>query len=375
MSTIKVHAIRFEQNGRVFYTAVIPVGELIDRSRVDVWSADASPEKVGYQRAPSSVRLRQVANYLEKDGAIMPVGGLVNARAEAENQYGEVLEFAPETQDGNGIASGWLSIPDSATPLWIVDMQHRLGGFGIAVHSDGRDDLAEFPVVVTIADGLSKMEEIEQFELINTTQKKVRTDLARRLMAIQAQDTDRRLEIDRRGKLWEARGPIVTEWLNKNGTTWKAMIIPPNKSKREMPKGIVRETSFVTSLKPILQTPLFQRMNEEQVAVLIDRYWQAIARMFPAAFASPNEYVIQKTTGVFSLNSLFPEVVELVRSGPGDLTVDNLEKAIDPWRDLSEDFWEAGNPEGAATYGGMKGFSLLAAELRQKLPQLDFELE
>src|SRR6266498_1296461 len=49
--------------------------------------------------------------------------------------------------------------------------------------------------------------------------------------------------IDERGRLWEARGPLVADWLNRHGTWWVGRIIPPNKSKRETPAGIIRETS------------------------------------------------------------------------------------------------------------------------------------
>jgi len=253
-------------------------------------------------------------------------------------------------------------------------MQHRLGGLQQAVFDEGREDLADFPVVVTIADGLSKLEEVEQFELINTTQKKVRTDLARRLMAIQSQDAERRKAIDERGRLWEARGPLVADWLNRHGTWWVGRIIPPNKSKRETPAGIIRETSFVTSLKPILQMPLFQRMADDQVSDVLNRYWSALCGYFPEAFARPNDHVIQKTPGVFSLHMLFPEVAEIARSNSGDMSLESLASAMKSWGDLDSDFWDRDNEEGAGRYGNMKGFARLAAELRHLLPTLDIDI-
>lgn len=254
-------------------------------------------------------------------------------------------------------------------------MQHRLGGLERAIYDDQRHDLGDFPVVATIADGLSKIEEIEQFELINTTQKKVRTDLARRLMSVQAlASRDKEDEFEAKGIMWQAKGPIVADWLNRNGTVWRDRIQPPNKSKREMPNAIVRETSFVTSLKPILQQPLFRNMDEEQVAMLIDRYWQAVKDIFADAFEAPTAYVIQKTPGIFSLHLLLPEVVELVRQNGEDLAVANLTNTMSPWRELGSDYWETGSEDGAARYGSMSGFSRLAAELRRLLPKLDLGL-
>jgi DGQHR domain-containing protein len=305
----------------------------------------------------------------------MPLGGLINARSDNTDGHGGMLEFEPDTGEAGTIQSGWLSVPDRALPLWIVDMQHRLGGFERAIFDDQRHDLGNFPVVATIADGLSKMEEIEQFELINTTQKKVRTDLARRLMSVQAaSDTDKADDFEARGLMWQARGPVIADWLNKQGTVWHERIQPPNKSKREMPNAIMRETSLVTSLKPILNQPLFSRMDDEQVAKLIDRYWSAVKEIFPESFQDPAEYVIQKTPGVFSLHLLLPEVVELIRSKGMDLTAQNMVLTMAPWRELDDDYWMRGNDEGASRFGSMAGFSRLATELRKHLPKLDLGL-
>ena len=362
------------QNGRVFYVAVIPAGTLVDMARVDVWDPDDPRGMSGYQRAPSLARKRQIAEYVSGHDAIMPAGGLLNARAANGgdgSSYGEVLDFVPDWEEGN-LAYGELTIPDTAQPLRIVDMQHRLGGYEYAIERGGHDELRDFPLVVTIADGLSLHEEVEQFHLINTTQKKVRTDLARRLLVIQAQDTDRRLALDERGKLWEAKGPVIAAILNSEEGAWQAKILPPNKSKREQPATVVRETSFVNSLKPILQTPYFVRQREEDAAKLLSRYWEAIARVFPEAMRHPQGHVLQKTPGVFSLHAIAPEVFELARdrAGRGAIDADTLYEVLRPLESLGSEFWASDNEAGAAVYGSMKGFRMLASQLRQLLPEL-----
>jgi DGQHR domain-containing protein len=366
---LNVQAIRFAQNGRVFYLTAVRAGDLINRQKVDEWRADDPEDETGYQRAPSPSRLREVANYIQRDDGILPTGGLMNARAPNGSAYGQMLHFEPFDGEEGAIQAGLLTVPDQVLPLWTVDMQHRIFGVKLAIEADQRADLTDFPLVVTIADGLAKLEEVEQFDIINTTQKKVRTDLARRTMAIRAKDPGRKLEFDRRGKLWEARGPVVVDYLRRESVVWKEQILPPNQTKKEMPRAIVRETSFVTSLKPILQTPLFVRMNEEQIAILIDRYWQALRMLFEGAFDYPEEYVIQKTPGVFSLHALFPEIVEAIRS-KGQLSIENIYEVISPWSELGAAFWERDNEDGPAKYGSMKGFSRLAAELRALCPAL-----
>lgn len=368
----RVRAIRFEQNDRVFYTAVIPVARLLEITAVAVWQPGA-PE-VGYQRAPSQARKNQIAKYLEQDDAVLPLGGLLNARPKDESKpsYGSVVDFEADDPASDGpIQSGWISLPSSQKPWWIVDMQHRLGGLETAIAKG--NELEDFPVVVTVADGLARLEEIEQFELINTTQKKVRTDLARRLLAIQAQHQGRRHDIDMAGRLWEAKGPAIVDWLNENSKEWRGKIIQPNTLKRDRPDGIARETSFVTSLKPVLNTPLLSRVPELQVAELLGSYWAALASIWPDAFANPDDFVIQKTSGYFALHQIAPDVLELARQSSG-LNEEALKQAVKPLAELGSEYWH--KTEGtAAQFGGMKGFAILAAELRAYLPEIDLSLE
>jgi DGQHR domain-containing protein len=365
----KIKAIRFVQNSRVFYTAVIPAGILISLSKVDVWDPDKP--RSGYQRAPSNTRKREIGRYALRPDSIMPVGGLMNARSNNESQgsYGSVLSFEEEYLDGD-ISYGILSIPDEAIPLYIVDMQHRLGGYEWAIAQDAGGHLADFPLVVTIADGLSQMEEVDQFDLINTTQKKVRTDLARRLKSIQMLDLDHRLALDQRGRLWEAKGPVIAEKLNSQPGVWFGRILPPNKTKSDQPTMAVRETTFVTSLKPILQTPYFIRQSEDHSAQLIGRYWEALHHLWPEAFVNPNASVIQKSPGVYSLHALAPEIFELVRD-KGEVSEKNIYEVVKLLEGVGgSEFWENTNYDGAAQYGSLKGFRILTSTLRQYLPNI-----
>ncbi|MFC1499957.1 DGQHR domain-containing protein [Candidatus Zixiibacteriota bacterium] len=376
IKNVTAPAIRFLQNDRVFYAVTLPAGVLIDLCRVDEWDADREGADPGYQRAPSRQRLLGVSDYVERVDAIFPEGGFLNARpehSEEESSYGQILKFESDSGDDPVVQVGKLTIPDSVRPLFIVDMQHRLGGLQIAIEEHHRPDLYDFPILVTISDGLSKLEEVEQFEMINTRQKKVRTDLARRLLSIQMQDSDRKRQLDEQGRLWEARGPVIAHWLNTHKGIWQGRIMPPNETKKDRPTAIVRETSFVTSLKPILQTPYFTMvLDEEAAADTIAKYWAAVERVFPKAFMYPEDHVIQKTPGVFSLHSIAPYVIEMVRSKNQDLTSDNMLKVLEPLGEIGGDYyWNKENSmDGAAAYGSMKGFKVLAIELKSYLQQI-----
>ena len=127
-----------------------------------------------------------------------------------------------------------------------------------------------------------------------------------------------------------------------------------------------------TSLKPVLNTPLLSRAPEDQIAELLSWYWQILAEMWREAFADPNVYVVQKTPGLFSLHSIAPDVFELSRQA-GDLSkkgIGQVLKAID----VDSDFWHKANGT-AGQFGSMKGFSILAEELRSYLPDIDLSME
>lgn len=373
MGRIEVRAIRLVQNRRVLYVTAVPARDIIARTSVDVWDSDLAEDDRGYQRSLQASRVKGVAQYVSGDEAIMPLGGLLNARSDAQEAWGSRLAFAPDPGQSGPIQSGTLSLPGSDDPLWTVDMQHRLAGFEYAIGHMGREDLADFPVVVTIADGLSKMDEIEQFELINTTQKKVATDLARQLLATQFKYFNDSLPDPT--KEWQARGALVANWLNEHGSVFKGRIIPPNKTARQAPGGITQETTFVSSLKPVLTTPFLQRKHEREVSELIDAYWGGVRLVWPQAIAHPKETVILKGPGVYPLHMVMPDVLEVLRSSQRPLTSENMADAMAGWRRLGEDYWDKSNTETGATRFGSsgQGHARIAAELRPLLPAPSYE--
>jgi len=97
-----------------------------------------------------------------------------------------------------------------------------------------------------------------------------------------------------------------------------------------------------------------------------------LRRVFPEPFENPADHIIQKTPGVFSLHKIAPEVFEIARE-KGEITEDALFDILKNLRDIDDGsyFWNRENEDGAAQYGSMKGFSILASILRQNLPTVD----
>ena len=97
--------------------------------------------------------------------------------------------------------------------------------------------------------------------------------------------------------------------------------------------------------------------SEEHAAMLLDRYWEAIRNVFPEAFENPEEYVIQKTPGVFSLHAIAIFVFDVARQN-GEISTEMIQEIIAPMKKIEGGsyFWKSDNVEGASQYGSQKGF-------------------
>lgn len=329
-------------------------------TKVDAWSPS---NKSGYQRMPTEARFRKIARYVQgKEGgrSVLPQAVVLNYR-----NGDSKLKFRPS----EGGPLGTLEIAEDQT-LWEVDGQHRLGGIRRALAET--PELGEYPIPIVIVDGLSRIDEAYLFFVVNTTQKRVPTDLAQRLIEQQMNDQDLRFQIVTGGKEWIPKGvKVVDAMLAVPDHPWHGKIgIPGTKV-----AGIVaKQVSFVTSLKPILTTPPYTSVDAPDMAQILIRYWQALQEIYPEAFENPDEYLIQKTVGVFPAHSIAAEVFDMVRSKHGKITKDGLVdvlKELD--KNLSRDydggsaFWHSEAGE-AAKYGGQKGFRMVTEILREHLP-------
>lgn len=354
-------AFRFQQGKRTLYLLALSAGELLKLGKVDTWNptlSDTDPNQ-GYQRGPTRARCVAMGRYLIGRDPVVPLSILISAR--------KPLKFEEFNEN-----YGMLTIPQTALPLYIVDGQHRLCGFQYVIEELAKQEYSDFKIPVTVVEGLSKFEEMMQFHVINTTQKGIRTDLVRRLLVQQIQDPSRRRELVFEGKEWEARAAQVVAILNsKKDSPWYNRIQAPNAPRTG--SEVIKETSFGTSLKPILNTDSFTgQLQVEDVAQLLTDYWKAWQSLCPEAFESPQDYVIQKTPGVFALHMVAPRVFQLCHAEnnfSSEHMKEILKKARVDDQPINSEFW-ASEGGRAAAYGSMKGFRLLADQILEELPQL-----
>lgn len=253
----------------------------------------------GYQRVPSESRKKKVARYLERyTNPIFPTNILINARSP--------LDFKERGEKGIG------ELTINSYPCWIVDGQTRIEGFKYAIQELKLSSIQEQEIPVTFLSNFELYDELEQFFILNSTQKRVSTDLAQRLKLEIAKSDPAKYETLGIGEMWELRALKIVDLLNTQSDShiWHGRIRLPNTQRS--PINIVSQNSFVRSLKPLMKGGIFENFKPDLAYKIIKDYWSALGQVFPDAFSRPREYVIQKTPGVFSLHDLANKVFSIL---------------------------------------------------------------
>lgn len=353
---MKIQLEPFKQENTQMYAGTMSVAELLEKSKVDVYRKE-NDQELGYQREPEASRALKVAKYLKTDPKpLIPTAILLSYRGTLERV---------EEHDGTVT----VEIPKDQT-LWTIDGQHRLFGFQKAIDEMGIDRLKDYRLPVVIIENPSISEEANQFRVINETMKKVRTDLARHIlvMKISKEGSAARKAIRELGRIWEPMSIEICKVLNNDTSSpWFGKIQLPNEKKT--PEHIVRELSFSTSLKPLLNDVIYKTYSPKRIATMLINFWNAWKELAPIAFEKPEEYVLMKTPGVFSGHVLALYVFEVLRGhGINEPSVEDFKQILLDLDDYATaDKWAADNQEGPAMAGSMKGFSLTAEAMIETL--------
>jgi DGQHR domain-containing protein len=346
----------FKQEGHQMFVGTMSVADLLSLGKVDVYSREGGEEK-GYQRAPEAGRALKIARYLQKDPKpLVPTTVLLSYRGSL--QYEE---------KGNNLVE--VTLPEGES-LWIVDGQHRIFGFRRAIEDLGIERLRDYVLPVVIVENPAITDEANQFRIINETMKKVRTDLARHILAMKLVNEGAvgRRSLREANRLWDAQAVEVYRKLNSDADSpWHGRIQMPNDAKDD--RHIVRALSFGTSLKDLLTDVIWSTEPTDRLAEMVKSYWQAWQAVCPECFDDADNYVLLKTPGVFSCHRLLVVVLNALRKkGVTEPKVSDFKKVL---ADLGEfgraDYWAKENSEGAAMAGSMKGFTLLCDSMADEL--------
>jgi len=361
------------RSGTQTVVGFMPAGILIPDGYTIPWFDTRT--KKGYQRQPQDSRINQLVNDLRKDRTDLPTAVLLNLR----------LKDAAKAIKDTRLDLKYLSGGGDAAQFYVVDGQHRVLALKRLVDED-LERWSHFQIPFVCLIGADENEEMEQFYIVNSTAKSVKTDLALVILRRRAANDPSVYEaLQDRGREWQVDGQALVERLAAQSPIWRNRIRLPGMEKGET---TLPSASMVTSLKPLLSSPYFGGLKPQQQVKVLDAYWQGIREVLRAAFDDAEKYALQKGVGVIVMHLVLPHVLECVRNR-GLLTTDSvayqgiLEQALlrlqgennegEPVSGV--DFW-ASAPKGAAgSYSSSAGRRVLAAKIKQLLPSVDYEEE
>lgn len=353
-----VEAISTEQDSVKLYVGIAKAKDLIKITTVDYYDPNLSPtdSKQGYQRPAKRNRITQIGKYLiKKDGdGLFPSAVLLAARR-------------PLVYDKK---QGRVEV-SASNPLQIVDGQHRIEGLRYVLEEKRAREFENYMIPFVIMEIPERIKEMAQFRIVNGTAKQVRTDLVNMILTATYAGA-KRSEVPTKDAWRVVVSNVVDRLAKETNSPWRDAIILPGEAKaREGGGKIVPATSFISSLRPVyrwlkvtsglMEAPRCKDLDEEidfMYKVVTD-FWRALKQVVPEAFEKPEDYVIQKTPGLFSLHKLLRHLLGNLHQGRRKRDVETFIEYLNESKEISNpDFWHKKGGQ-ASTFGSMKGFSEL----------------
>jgi hypothetical protein len=302
---------------------------------------------------------------LRKKRVDLPTAVLVNVR-----DFNPDIHLRP---DGDG----YVLCPNGQ-PLYVVDGQHRIEALNRLV-AENPDEWSSFEVAFTCMLGASELEEMEEFYVVNSTAKSVRTDLALDLLQQRAEGDPRIVEsLLEPGQSWKVEAQAIAEELSKT-SIWQGRIRFPGEPKAVTTIG---SSGVVSSLQTLLSNHFFGSIQQKQRVQILDAYWKGIMKVLPEIAQDPTSFAIQKSTGVQVMHQILVPVLEYLRSvGKSLVEPMSYEEAVrhallglegdTTGGEVArgQDFWRSGPGGAAGGFSSNAGRRVLTARIRGMLPR------
>jgi DGQHR domain-containing protein len=361
--SINLKVFKLVQKDIEMYVGKMQVKDILELYELDKFKEE---ELEGYQREQYEERTSELVEYLTKCPlAIMPAI-LVSLRK---------TRF--KSNDGD---YGILKIPRQKGSIWIIDGQHRVGGFSkirekfvfskdltVSLFSNLMD--YEFPVVFVDSDTATQKirasleqrnndfspEDIERtiFFIVNKTQRGISPSLKDALLYRIKTSGIEGLPIIRKEN-WRALGAEIG--INLNSEDESPLKDKINISgKREMGKPL-QLNSFVSSLEKLLLDKEFAKLNDDDKTKFIKAYWTALKDLVPQAFEreKDKDYMLLKALGIHCIHWLARDIFRVCLKEASDFKeTEVLKNKLVPLK--SFDWYTKTSP--LSGLGGLKGAS------------------
>jgi DGQHR domain-containing protein len=359
----RIRTLKLTQKGIEMYVGKMKVKDILELYELDKFKEE---ELEGYQREQYEERTTELVEYLSKCPlAIMPAL-LVSLRK---------TDF--ESQDGDFCV---LRIPRKKGSIWIIDGQHRVGGFGKirekfiftkSVDPSLFSDLMEYELPTVFVDSAKAIEKISTepqsnvtgftsediertiFFIVNKTQKGISPSLKDALLyRIKASGIQGLSIIEKES--WRIAGAELGIFLNrKEESPLKDKINVGGKRDTGKP---IQLNAFVSSLETLLFDRDFANLSNDDKLAFLEAYWRSLRDLLPEAFDKKTErnYMLLKALGVYSLQWLAKDILQIcIKQALNFRRAEILKDLLMPLKSFD---WGT-KTSSLSALGGMKGAS------------------
>ena len=366
-TSVKVDVIRLHQKDIPMYMGKMTAKDLLHLYDIDAFRED---ELDGYQRELYKTRAQEIAQYLERCPiAVMP-GVFVSLRTDGHG-------FTPNSKSGD---VGVLEIPHRKGAIWMIDGQHRLGGFQKAIeegeetptqiqetNAETLKQLLDYELPVVFVDSSEATQVVKDFlqdpnvdidekdiesvifTVVNKTAKSINASLKDALLyKIHNAGIPGIPFIEKEEWRTNATKIIIGLYKDAKSPLYQKINISGSRGL----KRPVRLNSFVSSMVRLVRdNPEFVELGHDKQYEYLANYWIVLGEVLREGFKYDNDYMVLKTIGVYSLNWLANDVFNWCRQEDVETTIENLRKALEPLRTFK---WRKGESP-LESFGGLKG--------------------
>ena len=382
--SLKVQVIKLSQKGIDMYMGKMTARQLLELCAIDRFKEE---ELKGYQRQRYEERTSELLEYLtECPLALMPALFVSVRDATFTSVNGDL---------------GVLDIQRRKGSIWIIDGQHRIGGFEkirdrFEFMQNPKDISGqvflnlmsyELPVVFVnssiVAEKLGQLaqageldltsEDVERavFFITNKTQKGIQPSLKDALLY--------RIKISGisgipvlRKEAWRIEAAYVGITLNQEANS--PLFEQINVSGKRGAGRPIQLNSFVSSLRRLFLDQHFSKLSRDERLKFVRAYWAVLRNLFSPAFDQKmwKQYMLLKAIGVYCLNWLAHDIFRVcLRHNYNYFDEGTLEKLIDPlrhfdWKNETSPFSALGGMKGAR-----KGHDILLGTINYSVEELE----
>jgi len=323
LGSIHVGVIKLCQKDIEMYVGKMKSKDILQLYEIDRFKEE---ELKGYQREQYEERTAELLEYLVKcPVAVMP--SLFISLREGR--------FISENGD-----FGVLEIPRNRSSIWIIDGQHRIGGFEKVYNrftfaqnpSDIDPDIFrilmnyELPVVFIDTRKATERagninnaekqgitpEDLERaiFFIVNKTQKGISPSLKDALLYRIKIGGIEGIPILRK-ESWRIHAAYIGISLNREKDS--PLNDKINISGKKETGRPIQLNSFISSLQPLLTDKDFSKLSDDERLKFVKVFWSVLRKMFPEAFDANSwrEYMVMKAIGVYCLNWLAHDIFKI----------------------------------------------------------------